>query len=75
MAWQSAGFEVGGALGAAVVGVALVWLADYAAVYRLLGLGLPLLVVPLLGRTRVTEPRQEPRERDQAVATGRDGGE
>lgn len=48
MALQSAGIEFGAAIGAASVGAGLAVLADYEAVYRLLGFALPVLVVPLV---------------------------
>lgn len=57
MALQSAGFEAGGALGAAVAGAGLAVLGDYELVYRLLGLLLlPLLLVPLALGTRRAAP-------------------
>lgn len=52
MSLQSAGLELGGSLGIAVTGALLALLNDYEAVYRVLGLLAPLVVVCVLISTR-----------------------
>lgn len=61
MALQSSGFELGGALGAAAVGAGLALAGDYTLVYRVLGVAVPLLLLPLLlGGRRATLPSARP---------------
>ena len=55
MSLQSAGLELGGAAGVAVTGLALAALNDYEAVYRLVGLFVPLIVACLIVSTRTTD--------------------
>lgn len=57
MALQSAAFSLGGALGAAGAGAALAALDNYEGVYRLLGIVLPVTIIPLALRgCRPTRP-------------------
>jgi len=60
VALQSAGFELGGALGAAGTGVGLAVLHDFAAVYRLLGLVLLLTLVLLYLSGREAQASAQP---------------
>jgi len=52
MSLQSAGLELGGSLGVAVTGLLLALLNDYEAVFRVLGLLAPLVVVCVIVSTR-----------------------
>ncbi len=63
MALQSASLEIGGALGVAATGAALALVGDLVAVYRLLGLVMPLVIVLLvLAARRSAGPAASPAE-------------
>jgi predicted MFS family arabinose efflux permease len=56
MSLQAAVFQLGGAIGIAFAGVMLTWLDDYVAVYRMLGIMLPLGALFVWRASRIPAP-------------------